>query len=540
MNKINKYLFSLSYTFVIISILIMATVPPTSRDAQTHHLSLPKIWLTEGVMVDLPENDYSYFPQLIDLLYILPVAMDADIVAKYIHFAFALGIVLLIFLYIRRYLGSYWGLLGGLMFLTLPVIVKLSVTVYVDLGLLFFFTASLLSALVWLENTSKIRWLIIAGICAGLTMSVKYSALLSIVVLTLLLAYFFLKTRKDENSNQLNVIKYVAIFSFIALLVYSPWMIRNYSLTGNPIYPLHKSLFSKSIQDKTNDSVNIDQPEPMTPLLYRNLMYGESLPYTLAIPIRIFYEGQDDDPQNFDGRLNPLLLVFALLLFIGTKKRWQNKFLSIFVITTLLVTLFVTEIRIRYIITIVSPMVILSVFGLYQLSTWLQKKFPQSKANLGVIFILLSSYFIYNLSYGVGLFKRIDPLPFISGKVSRDEYLSREIPFYTLNQLANKVVPKDGKLLAVNTGNFRYYIDVPLIIDNNLLFELANKFESLDGLVGELHRRNITHILIRVDLFKQRLSRTDIKPQETLVDLMNLRLKILETNDRYALFKVKL
>jgi hypothetical protein len=152
MNKIQKVLFALTYLCIIVFVFIISTVPPVSRDAQTHHLALPKIWLSEGILSVVPDMEFSYYPQLIDLLYILPVAMDYDIAAKYIHFSFALGTALLIFLFIRRFLGSFWGLMGGVMFLTIPVILKLSVTVYVDLGLLFFFTASLFSILIWLEN----------------------------------------------------------------------------------------------------------------------------------------------------------------------------------------------------------------------------------------------------------------------------------------------------------------------------------------------------------------------------------------------------
>ena len=45
----------------------------------------------------------------------------------------------LIFGYLKQRTGkSLYGLLGALLFLSLPVVVKLSITVYVDLGLIFF------------------------------------------------------------------------------------------------------------------------------------------------------------------------------------------------------------------------------------------------------------------------------------------------------------------------------------------------------------------------------------------------------------------
>ncbi len=536
MNLKSKTTISLFFALVIIVIIVMASVPPISRDAQTHHLALPKIWLDKGILAEVSDMEFSYYPQLIDLLYLVPVAIDMDITAKYIHFIFALGIVLLIVLYIRRYLHIFWGLLGGLMFLTLPIIVKLSVTVYVDLGLLFFFTGSLLSALIWLEDTRNIRWLVISGICGGLSMSVKYNAILSVVILVLLLAYFYLKTRQNKQSEQLNVIKYAAFYSFIALFVFSPWLIRNYTLTNNPVYPLYQSFFAK-LNPQISDDLLSEKPKKMKSLVYRKLVYHESLAYTLAIPLRVFYEGQDDNTQFFDGRLNPLLLLFVLILFFSKEKRWQNKFFMVFVVLTLFYTLFAVDMRIRYIITIVPPMIILSIFGIYQLKIWLLRKFSKNITSF-MLAILVSIYFLYNISYMIDLFKKIDPLPYISGKISREEYIENKLPYYSLNQLANEVVPHDGKLLGIFTGNRRYYIDVPLTLDSKLLFRLSNQVDSVSDLVVELSNKNITHMLVRMDLLNDELSRTEDKSKKIITDFFTNHAKPLDFNDRFVLYAI--
>lgn len=539
MSKIQKVLFTLTYISIIVFVFIISTVPPVSRDAQTHHLALPKIWLSEGILSVVPEMEFSYYPQLIDLLYILPVAMDYDIAAKYIHFSFALGTALLIFLFIRRYLGSFWGLMGGAMFLTLPIILKLSVTVYVDLGLLFFFTASLFSILIWLEKPEKIRWLIIAGISSGLALSTKYNAMLAVTILTLIFGYFYFKLHRKKKNIQTHYLKYLSIFSILAIMIFSPWAIRNIKLTGNPVYPLYDSVFSKFSDNNQSEyeTLNLPKEEKIKPFTYRYLVYQESPLYTLALPIRVFYEGQDDNPQYFDGKLNPMLLFFALLLFVGLKSNWRHQFLASFVVITLVYTMLATDMRIRYIITIVSPMIVLAVFGLHHFSQWLKLKTSSSIVK-SVTTLLLIIYFAFNLSYAENLYQKIDPLPYLTGEISREEYLSNHLTYFPLNQLANNVVPENGKLLGIYTGFRRYYLDVPHTLESKLLVHFAKKVPNADDLAKELSKYQITHILIRVDVFNNSLAEEEPEVNAVIANFFKHNVTLLASKDRFSLYEI--
>ena len=144
-SQLAVYLLAALIALLAGCIVILASVPPVDRDALTHHLAVPKLYLKHGGMVEIPSVLFSYYPMNLDLLYLIPLYFGNDIVPKYVHFAFALLTAWLIYGHLRRRLEKpLWGLLGALMFLSLPVIVKLSVTVYVDLGLIFFSTASLL------------------------------------------------------------------------------------------------------------------------------------------------------------------------------------------------------------------------------------------------------------------------------------------------------------------------------------------------------------------------------------------------------------
>ncbi len=141
------YLLGLSCVLMIciICISVLASVPPTSRDALTHHLFVPKLYIEHGGIYEIPNIPFSYYPMNLDLLYMIPLYFGNDIIPKYLHFLFALLTALLIFNYLKNRTNSLYALLGSLFFLSIPIIVKLSITVYVDLGLMFFTTASLIA-----------------------------------------------------------------------------------------------------------------------------------------------------------------------------------------------------------------------------------------------------------------------------------------------------------------------------------------------------------------------------------------------------------
>ena len=155
-----QFLITGALLLLLVSVLLMAAVPPVSRDALTHHLAVPKLYLKSGGMHEIPAVEFSYYPMNLDLLYLIPLYFGNDIIPKYIHFVFALLTAWMIFTYLKmRTSQTASGLLGALLFLSLPVVIKLSITAYVDLGLVFFSTAALLYILKWAANGFRYRHL---------------------------------------------------------------------------------------------------------------------------------------------------------------------------------------------------------------------------------------------------------------------------------------------------------------------------------------------------------------------------------------------
>ena len=552
-----KTLFVAAYVLHVLWIILLASVPPVSRDALTHHLAVPKLWVESGGIHERPDIVFSYYPQLLDVFYMLPVALGHDIAAKYLHFLFALLTALLIFLFVRRRIGPSWAALGGLLFLTLPLIVKLSVTVYVDLGLVFFTTAALFSVATWLEDTGRTRWLVLAGVCSGLALGTKYNALVSFLVLSLLLPFFYLYRREDQHAEQLNAVKFGVLFVALSMLVFSPWLIRNYSLTGNPLYPLAQGVFAHDAgvltsSDEATDADahvravlrerSLNKEKPLGPLLTRRLVHEESLPYTLMIPLRVFFEGQDDNPKYFDGRLNPFLLLLPLAFLVLAKRSGfrhrDPPLFGVYVMLIIVLVFLLKDMRLRWIATIVPPLVVLATYGLWAIHEQLAKRLgptPWVNAATGLI---IGIYFVPNLLYAHALFGKIDPVPYVTGKQDYATYVRQHRPEYAAIAVANQIVPPGRKILGLYLGSRRYYFSADAILVNEVFTSVAERSASGDAIADRLLDLGYSHLVVHTGLFRQWLSSADAGTAARVTAFTGSRLEELLFEGGYGLYEI--
>ena len=558
---------------LIASIVILSWVPPVSRDALTHHLAVPKLYLKQGGIYEIPSIQFSYYPMNLDLLYMVPLYFGNDIIPKFIHFIFALLTAGLIYSYLRKRLGSAWGFLGALFFLSLPIIVKLSITVYVDLGLVFFSTASILAFLKWIESRFRFKFLLLSAVCCGLALGTKYNGLIVLFIIAVSVPpVYLLKTKNNFGQKKLigggktldhhwKAVGYGAIFVFVALVIFSPWMIRNYSWKQNPVYPLFNKVFNSpnNIPNQTLDgkTEQTDQGNPSQiskksstrwgPFALRKVIYKESWWQIALIPVRIFFEGKDDQPKYFDGRLNPFLFLLPLVAFFRLKSdppaiRIEKKILGFFTIFFILYAFLQTDMRIRYIAPTIPPLVILAVWGLNNLTVLAANRWTKAAGRFvpGCTVLLATLMLSLNAAYIVKQFEYVDPFSYLRGGIDRNEYIARYRPEYRAFQYANRNLTNDAKVLAIFLGNRSYYSDRELIFGDNLFKKIVKKSNSSDMIRAEIQRLGITHLLIRYDIFNRWSGvQFNEKEKERLSSFLERNLNPLFSRSGYGLYGLK-
>src|SRR5271157_3026383 len=246
-SRIQHHLFVTIFCIAILILLLIEIIlnltPPIARDALIHHLAIPKLWLKNGGFYEIKWADFSYYPMNVDLLYIIPLYFNKDFIANFIHMSFGIGTALLIYHYLNNKISRIAGLLGILVFISTPIVVRLSTQAYVDLGLTFFTTASILAFIRYRDGEFKeFKWLFLSSFAMGLALGTKYNALITWFFLSLTIVYIYSR----DTGRQWKAITRGIIFFLISLFVFSPWLIKNIVLTGNPLYPLFKGIFNTS------------------------------------------------------------------------------------------------------------------------------------------------------------------------------------------------------------------------------------------------------------------------------------------------------
>lgn len=259
--------------------LLAAALPPGilwqeegwGYDALSYHLAVPKTWFEQGRISVLPDNVYSAMPFNGPMLWLLMMvlhgdAIDAVFMAQMVNVA--LGVL---FVLAAWKLGSVYGRVSAVVAAvaagTCPWVTYLCGIAYDEAGMLAMGMAALWAALkagqaggvseVPIAHRSEAgvasmrseemasnpvehqrgRWVIAAGLLAGLACGYKYTALPLIALPIGLLLVINLAGGWRRRAMQM------AVYLLACLALLSPWLIRNQIATGNPIFPLGYSVF---------------------------------------------------------------------------------------------------------------------------------------------------------------------------------------------------------------------------------------------------------------------------------------------------------
>jgi len=358
------------------------------------------------------------------------------------------------------------------------------------------------------------------------------------VLLTCFVALWHFRFEPNSERKRIRTLEFTLLFLLVALAVFSPWMIRNYWWTNNPIYPLYNQLFNP-------DASSIARP--LGHFSIRRMIYGESWWQIALIPIRVFIHGQDSSPQYFDGQLNPFLLILPVLAFMQTgsdsaRLRMELRGMGAFVVLYILYAFFAVDMRIRYIGPTIPFLVILSVFGLRNLYA-IGQRFRSTRLRFVFICMIHVSVFIMiglNTSYLIRQFRYVSPVPYISGQVTRDAYIEKYRPEYGAMQYINTNLPDDAVLLSIFLGGRHYYCDRKMIFGNEAFRNLIKSADAPADIYEKIRQQEVTHLFIGMPLFNKWLvDDFSIDEKQRLMAFFKQFTELHYSKSGYSLFQLK-
>ena len=228
-GAVNGEVFVAACALATAPLFLLALSQGVSWDANTYHLTLPRLYLEAGGFVTVPMSVYANWPLGTQLLFAAAMALQDHALAKSLHAAFGLATLWAVWLGAAHFHRPRSGWLAAPLVLASPVVLFEWSVAYVDLAYAFFLVAGVLFAAHW-RATGAREALWLAGFCGGALASVKVSGPLGAIAIGSVLLPALWQRGRDGAAD---LVRFAAPVVMLGL----PWLVRAALETGNPVYP---------------------------------------------------------------------------------------------------------------------------------------------------------------------------------------------------------------------------------------------------------------------------------------------------------------
>lgn len=222
---------------------------PHGYDVVEYHLQVPREWYEAGRIVPLNHNVFSFFPFNVEMHYLLAMHLRGGpwagmYLATMMHGAMMLLAVLAACGFALRLARNASGaaiaaVVAALAMLATPWLSQLGSIAYDEGGFLLFSTLAMgWAILAQRDGERRISRFILAGTMAGLACGVKLTAVPEVLIaIGLVSVVLVLIDRRPDQPSFPHRLAGPLAFGLAGLLVFSPWLIRTWAWSGNPVFP---------------------------------------------------------------------------------------------------------------------------------------------------------------------------------------------------------------------------------------------------------------------------------------------------------------
>ncbi len=479
--KFGFWLLVWSFLFLFIALnFIVSFTPPWHFDVLAYHLAVPKIYINAHQIIYIPYIFFSNLPSLVDTINLIGLLSYNGVLSNLLAYTLGVALVIAIYSFCLRFFNKKIAILSSLIFYTFPMIIRIAPTSHVDIQFALFVFLSFYGLFLYFQS-GILKYLILSAIFAGFGASSKiFGGVAAIGILIILLGRIIKKSLKSEISLKKSLFA-LFFFCLISFIVFSPWLLKNYYFTGNPVWPAANSFFNGRNWDARHQ-------EGLSSIVNVRKM---TLTNYLRLPWDIHTQsGASIGNIDNDEAIGPYFLAFLPIYFFLKKRNELINTFFILLIIYLTIWFFMSY-YFRY--TIYSwPLI--AIISAYVISELMEN--PILSRILAVL-LLFTFGFCFLIWIG-GYSKQI---PVAIGIESEGSFYTKHPgPIYSASKFINSNLPAGSKILLFRDTR-GFFIDSKYVWADPLLQLEINysKFRNNRDYYKELKYLNVTHILVNTE-----------------------------------------
>jgi hypothetical protein len=460
------------------ALLLLALRPTLAWDADTYHLTLPRLYIEHGGFRPIPYNVYSNWPLNVELLFALGMLLHDYVLSTSIQLLFALLVVGALASLAGVHGAPWAGAVASCLFLANDVVLVEIASAYVDVASAFFF----LMAVCFLLETDRTaegldrNWLL-AGICCGLMAGIKLNGVFGILAILALI--WSPRWRAGDLRREALRATLVAVLPCSVLAL--PWFVKSAWYTGNPLYPLLYETFGGIEWNETLGRQFM--------AWHRSIGMGRSLEDYLLLPVRLILES-GSGYEAFGGRIAVSWIVLVPIVIVASRidrvvRRLGLAALVYFVGWAL------TSQQMRFLIPVLAVLAAAAALSLRRLACALEERLHapvEWAAGLAASLLLLasSSPFLSDAGRCLRLYRSL------GSRIAQSA-----IP--PMHAFINRELPADARVMFLNT-NHGFFCERDYIADSffeaSQMNALLGQDPTVEGIAETLRRHRVTHVLL--------------------------------------------
>lgn len=484
-------------SIVCISALLAACAPPTARDALLYHLSVPKAFVRAGALVELPQNLMSYTPQGVELHFLWAMlagsASLGERAAPVVGLCFAVAACLAVWEW-ARCLGTsrFWSLAAACGIASIPTAWAVATSAYADLAAALFVALTAHALGRWYESLER-AWLLRFALFFGFALSFKMTV--AFLGLPILLVMLWRARSVEQQASAAGALGLGVCALLLAAVIGSPWYLRNWALSGSPVFPMFLGLWPADVPAWDAERSALHNrwllsygQEPKTILSY------------VTAPIRVSLSGRMDSPTHYDGVLGLFFLAGAPLVLLARRQLPGSLRVALAPSFVLLLLWLTSSQQLRYLLPALPTAAVAVAFAAHSLASRADRTATLSPL-LALAFIAI---FGSNLLVILRLYSTVSPTAVALGGESREAYLERQLAYYPFYKTANQMLPGQSRVWLIDMRNDTYYLERPALSDyffeDWTLARLVRESPSVEALADGARRLGVTHVMMRYPL----------------------------------------